>query len=164
MIIGFIVSILAIKFIQVNEGGGNTIIPISNAPSIIVAILFIPLYDMLRVFTLRLLKRKSPFFPDKTHVHHLLVKRNPSHLRASSILFVLSALFIIACFALISNVNPYYSFVSFFLLFVIYVVGLIFFDKQEVGYFASTLGERFPIIGQYLWKKEGNERVIKVVH
>lgn len=35
--------------------------------------LVIPLFDVIRVFCLRLSKGKSPFLPDKQHIHHLLM-------------------------------------------------------------------------------------------
>ncbi len=36
-------------------------------------LLFIPIFDMIRVITLRLLDFKSPFFPDRNHIHHKLI-------------------------------------------------------------------------------------------
>ena len=35
-----------------------------------------PLFDLLRVFIIRVLKRKSPFKPDQNHLHHILHKKN----------------------------------------------------------------------------------------
>lgn len=34
-----------------------------------------PLFDLLRVFILRIINRKSPFSPDKNHLHHFLLKK-----------------------------------------------------------------------------------------
>ena len=42
---------------------------------------FLPLADTLRVFVLRVRKGKSPFSPDKTHIHHLLLRIGYSHKR-----------------------------------------------------------------------------------
>ena len=47
------------------------------------AVLCIPLYDTLRVFTMRILRGKSPFRPDKTHLHHLFIDMGFSHLGAA---------------------------------------------------------------------------------
>jgi UDP-N-acetylmuramyl pentapeptide phosphotransferase/UDP-N-acetylglucosamine-1-phosphate transferase len=47
------------------------------------AVLCIPLYDTLRVFTMRILRGKSPFKPDKTHLHHLFIDMGFSHLGAA---------------------------------------------------------------------------------
>jgi uncharacterized membrane protein len=49
------------------------------APAIGFAILIIPLFDTLRVFGLRILDRRSPFSPDRNHVHHFLLDLGFNH-------------------------------------------------------------------------------------
>lgn len=44
------------------------------------AVLCIPVFDTLRVMTNRVLRGKSPFKPDKTHLHHLFIDMGFSHL------------------------------------------------------------------------------------
>ena len=41
-----------------------------------IMIISYPLFDLLRVFIIRVLKRKSPFKPDQNHLHHILHKKN----------------------------------------------------------------------------------------
>ena len=36
-------------------------------------ILFVPLFDTLRVFLLRMMAGRSPFSPDKNHIHHRIL-------------------------------------------------------------------------------------------
>lgn len=43
----------------------------------------IPLFDTLRVMTMRILRGVSPFRPDKTHLHHLFIDMGFSHLGAA---------------------------------------------------------------------------------
>ena len=43
------------------------------------AVLSVPVFDTLRVMTTRILKRKSPFHPDKTHLHHMFIDMGCSH-------------------------------------------------------------------------------------
>ena len=43
------------------------------------SILIVPLLDTLRVFSIRILNGRSPFTPDRNHVHHLLLDRGLSH-------------------------------------------------------------------------------------
>lgn len=43
------------------------------------AILAVPVFDTLRVMTLRMLNGKSPFEPDKTHLHHKWLEYTYSH-------------------------------------------------------------------------------------
>jgi len=78
LLLGLINSILVIKFINV---AGNPVsnLPIEAAPAIGFSILMIPLFDTLRVFALRILDRRSPFSPDRTHVHHFLLDLGMSH-------------------------------------------------------------------------------------
>jgi hypothetical protein len=54
-------------------------VPVSAAPAIGFAILMIPLFDTLRVFGLRILDRRSPFSPDRNHIHHFLLDLGFSH-------------------------------------------------------------------------------------
>jgi amino acid transporter len=49
------------------------------APAIGFAILFVPLFDTLRIFSFRILRRRSPFSPDRNHIHHLLLDKGCSH-------------------------------------------------------------------------------------
>lgn len=44
------------------------------------SILAIPVFDTLRVMSRRLMRGKSPFSPDKTHLHHLLFDMGFSHI------------------------------------------------------------------------------------
>ena len=78
LLIGLINSILVIKFINV-AGNTSSNIPLEAAPAIGFSILMIPLFDTLRVFGLRILDRRSPFSPDRTHVHHFLLDLGFSH-------------------------------------------------------------------------------------
>ncbi|MBX9784870.1 MAG: undecaprenyl/decaprenyl-phosphate alpha-N-acetylglucosaminyl 1-phosphate transferase [Chitinophagaceae bacterium] len=78
LILGIVNAALVIKFIQVaSNSGGKLYLP--SAPSVGFAILFLPLFDTLRIFTYRILSRRSPFSPDRNHVHHLLLEKGCSH-------------------------------------------------------------------------------------
>jgi UDP-N-acetylmuramyl pentapeptide phosphotransferase/UDP-N-acetylglucosamine-1-phosphate transferase len=97
--IGFMLSLIAIHFNQVNI---NTAIPyhINAAPAVSIGILMIPIFDTLRVMLFRLVRRKSPFDPDKTHIHHHMLELGLSHLNATMILLGISLFFIILSFLL----------------------------------------------------------------
>jgi len=86
LLVGSICAILAIKFINV-ANTADTANPLLAAPAIGFTILMIPLLDTLRVFAIRIFYRRSPFSPDRNHVHHLLLDRGFSH-RAITILLV----------------------------------------------------------------------------
>ena len=50
-----------------------------NAIALAVAILSVPIFDTLRVMGMRIAHKKSPFHPDKTHLHHIFVNIGVSH-------------------------------------------------------------------------------------
>ena len=50
------------------------------------AIMAVPVFDTLRVMLFRILKGGSPFHPDKTHLHHLFIEMNFSHLATSGVI------------------------------------------------------------------------------
>lgn len=57
--------------------------------------LFIPLVDMTTVIFYRLLKRRSPIFPDRSHIHHRLLDSGISYKKTLLIIFILTIIFIL---------------------------------------------------------------------
>ncbi|WP_246474825.1 MraY family glycosyltransferase [Pedobacter roseus] len=74
LIIGLISAALAIKFIELNKFTGKNHPAFYSAPAIAVSILIVPIFDSLRVFTVRIIKGRSPFRGDRNHIHHRLEK------------------------------------------------------------------------------------------
>jgi len=65
LVLGFVISILSIELIKYVS---------------ITTVLFlgaIPLFDTILVMTRRIQNKKSPFYPDKTHIHHRFYKMVP---------------------------------------------------------------------------------------
>lgn len=99
LLIGLVNSILVIQFINTASAPG-ALIPVESAPAIGFAILLVPLFDTLRVVGLRLLSRRSPFCPDRNHIHHFLLDIGLSHRMIAlscvftNILFILMAYFL----------------------------------------------------------------------
>lgn len=77
LMIGLVNSILVIKFIQ--SGSNYTVHPVSCAPAVGFGVLLLPLMDTLRVFSIRIIHGRSPFSPDRNHIHHLLLGRGFNH-------------------------------------------------------------------------------------
>ncbi|ABB50378.1 putative UDP-N-acetylglucosamine-1-phosphate transferase [Prochlorococcus marinus str. MIT 9312] len=61
-------------------------------PFLITSLLLWPLIDMLRVIIVRILNRKSPFFPDRNHLHYLLVDSGMNQKKCLYIIFFISIL------------------------------------------------------------------------
>lgn len=53
-------------------------------PSMIYGLIIVPVFDLVRVFFIRLIGRRSPFKADRNHIHHLMIDRmGMSHLQAT---------------------------------------------------------------------------------
>ncbi|PSL06328.1 glycosyltransferase family 4 protein [Cecembia rubra] len=78
--IGFILAVLTVLFIDSNGKLTETNPWKFNAPIASgIALMIIPIYDTSRVFIKRIRRKKSPFSPDKSHVHHFLLRSGLSH-------------------------------------------------------------------------------------
>ena len=98
MIVGFLIGLFTLRFLALTP---ESLVEIGIAPAnlllLILAILFIPMLDVFRVIMIRLLRKQSPFAPDRNHVHHIFVDLGWSHLKTSIFLGVYS-LFIAVLF------------------------------------------------------------------
>jgi len=91
--LGFIISIIAIKFNESSVGLSGAY-NVQAAPAVSIGFLMVPIFDTLRVFVTRMVKNKPPFSPDKTHIHHYLLELGFSHLQATLILTLTGLLFV----------------------------------------------------------------------
>jgi UDP-N-acetylmuramyl pentapeptide phosphotransferase/UDP-N-acetylglucosamine-1-phosphate transferase len=94
LLVGLINSILVIKFINI-AADPNCVLHFDSAPAIGFAVMMIPLFDTLRVFGLRILNRRSPFSPDRNHIHHFLLDLGLNHRSTTLICFASNFLFIV---------------------------------------------------------------------
>lgn len=78
LMIGLVNAILVIKFINV-ANDPLVAVPVPAAVAIGFAVLIVPLLDTLRVFSIRIINGRSPFTPDRNHIHHLLLDRGLGH-------------------------------------------------------------------------------------
>lgn len=62
-------------------------------PFLLVSLIFIPLMDMIRVISLRVLSGLSPFYPDRRHFHYFLIDKGLSRKNCLLTFFFLSFLF-----------------------------------------------------------------------
>jgi UDP-GlcNAc:undecaprenyl-phosphate GlcNAc-1-phosphate transferase len=102
LILGFLSSIFTIRFLATDQNTEIILgsILIQNQMGIAFAIIIVPVFDTLRVFTLRILSNKSPFTADSNHLHHRLLFLGLSHLQATLALSFTTVLFIILALTL----------------------------------------------------------------
>jgi len=85
MIIGLILMILAIRIFNYRE------IVVFNKTikslPILVALLLLPVYDMLRIFVERMINGKNPFHADNNHIYLLMMGSGLSPVKTSLVLF-----------------------------------------------------------------------------
>lgn len=101
LLIGFLLSVVTIHFIDF-----NTHLPkmsqfkVHSPVGIAVAIVIMPLFDTLRVFISRAMRKQSPFSPDKTHIHHLIMRLGFTHQGTTLILILVNIVFVVTAFIL----------------------------------------------------------------
>ena len=82
MMLGFMLTVLLIKFLQVPYSISGQISPVA----LVFALFILPVYDTLRVFLIRFFSGKHPLAPDRNHIHHLLLKLGYNHGQATILL------------------------------------------------------------------------------
>jgi UDP-GlcNAc:undecaprenyl-phosphate/decaprenyl-phosphate GlcNAc-1-phosphate transferase len=110
LMIGLVNSILVIKFINI-ASSPFVAIPVASAVAVGFAILIVPLLDTLRVFSIRIANGRSPFTPDRNHVHHLLLDRGLSHSAVTFTCVAINVVFILAAW-LGKSLGPNYLLLS----------------------------------------------------
>lgn len=100
LFIGFFLSIVTIKFIDFNHAISGSEFSFGGSIGTAVAVLILPLADTFRVFVKRVLKGKSPMHPDRTHVHHILLRLGCNHAQATGILVTVNIIFVLLALVL----------------------------------------------------------------
>jgi UDP-GlcNAc:undecaprenyl-phosphate GlcNAc-1-phosphate transferase len=117
LLLGYLMTLFVIVFNQHNivvESYWH----VNNAPVVSFAILFIPLFDTLRVMMIRTLKGKSPFTADRNHIHHRILNLGFTHMQTTMILLITNGFFVLLVF-LLQNMEIH------LLILVIFAFGLI---------------------------------------
>lgn len=92
LVIGFLLAVMAIKYLQLDQLKDGTTL------TIVFGILILPVFDTLRVFGVRILKGNSPFSPDRNHIHHLLGKTGYNHKQSALIMYAANIIIISTAF------------------------------------------------------------------
>ena len=108
MLLGFTIFVLSVLFIK-EYGTHSSELPMIHSPQaammITFSILFMPVYDALRVFILRASRGISPFKADRTHLHYYLLDAGFTHSQSVLIIFTINILIIAAAY-LMQDLNP----------------------------------------------------------
>lgn len=108
MVIGMLLSVLTIRFMNLNyDLPAHHIAKFSGSIATAACFIIVPLCDTLRIVILRVSKGQSPFTPDKSHIHHAIIRLGKSHSESAIILTVVNIAYIFLAMAF-SNVSDNY--------------------------------------------------------
>jgi UDP-N-acetylmuramyl pentapeptide phosphotransferase/UDP-N-acetylglucosamine-1-phosphate transferase len=99
LVIGTMMAMFVISILGQNPGciriaaSGAGLIPFT------LAVLSMPVFDTVRVMSTRILNKKSPFHPDKTHLHHLFIDLGFSHIGTTVSILSLNFIIVTTWFA-----------------------------------------------------------------
>ncbi|MFA5815628.1 MAG: MraY family glycosyltransferase [Bacteroidales bacterium] len=91
LVIGLLTALFAVVICG-KELPVNHPLYMKAAPSVVIAILIYPLFDLVRVVILRLINGRSPFVADRNHIHHLFLAAGFSHRRSAFYILILNAM------------------------------------------------------------------------
>ena len=103
LILGLMMAVQVIVFNEKNIGFTSAF-SIKSAPAVSFAVLIIPLYDTMRVFLIRMARKRSPFTADKNHLHHCLLKIGYTH-GQSTLIIVFANICFITLALLLQNIG-----------------------------------------------------------
>lgn len=152
LIIGLLVAVLAMQFIHLNAQVTGPF-HLHNAPLIAMAVLAIPLFDTLRVFTIRWAIGQSPFFPDKRHIHHILVRRNKSHIRATFTLLMGATLFVGLSYYTFHHMHLYFGVGLMLCFFAAYIWLCIWLESARPRTFQIFFMRYIPFLYFLFWSR-----------
>ena len=109
MFLGFTIFIFSLLFIICCELPNTNIMPYVHGPRqammLVFAMLYLPVFDGIRVFILRASRGISPLKADRTHLHYYLLDAGFSHSQSVIVIGALNLLMIVPAF-LMQDMNP----------------------------------------------------------
>ena len=91
-------------------------------PVLVIWCVALPVYDLLSVIIKRMIDKKNPFLPDRTHIHHILIKKNNSKFQIFFLLAALQLLFSIVGILSFILIGPEFTLLNFVVVFLLYLI------------------------------------------
>lgn len=97
LVLGIVIAACVIRLLHIMnlQDTRKLINEPASAISFTLAILSVPVFDTLRVMSRRILMKKSPFHPDKTHLHHMFIELGFSHVLTTACILTINSLVIL---------------------------------------------------------------------
>lgn len=148
LVLGFVIAVLCVRLMQVNIHASSPIL--SHAPIFVLGVVMIPVFDTIRVFSIRIWRGKSPFMADRTHIHHLLTNAGVGHAVAVRIICFCHALILLQVY-LLRDIRPEFALI--FLIVFMMLVSLLLKNSRHfirntniVGSPKSEVRRRSPLV------------------
>jgi len=105
-LIGFFAATFGLRLynLSLNNVSTDTYLQIQSCFALIASILFIPIYDTIRVMVLRITQNVSIFKADSNHIHHRLLSAGCTHIQATIIL-LLTNIFLVSVAVYLQNLG-----------------------------------------------------------
>ena len=95
LLLGYLLTAFVFHFCEINAYHEvPEVLHMSAAPAVAICVLTVPIFDTIRVSLTRIKQHRSPFEPDKNHIHHLLLRTGLNHIQTTCVLLSVSVLFI----------------------------------------------------------------------
>lgn len=107
-LVGIILSVLAIRFIEINPISIIQNDSTETSPAIAIAILIVPVFDTIRVTLIRISRGQSPFKADNNHIHHKLKNAGMSHSQIVATLLLFNLMIIFSAY-FVHDFGSYFS-------------------------------------------------------
>ena len=95
LLLGYMLTAFVFRFCELNA---YHLVPeafhADAAPAVAICVLTVPLFDTIRVSLTRIKQHRSPFQPDRNHIHHLLLRTGLNHIQTTCVLLTVSLMFI----------------------------------------------------------------------
>ena len=103
--IGLILGMLSVRFCML--GHAPEILHLPNTLIVVFSLLLVPCFDVIRVMVGRMRRGKSPFHPDKTHIHHKFLALGFTHRRTMVTILLIAMGYVVLTLSLscILNIN-----------------------------------------------------------
>ena len=98
LLMGCVMSVFVLNMLKSGSQGVNYrdlgfgLVPFS------LAVLCVPVFDTVRVMVMRILRKTSPFSPDKTHLHHMFIELGFSHIGTTVSILTFNSLVVLGWF------------------------------------------------------------------
>ena len=129
--LGVILGYLALDLLSVNNAPEVSFLG-THKILVLMAVFSYPLVDTLRVFVVRISRKRSPFTADKNHIHYHLLRLGFSHKKATLVV-ILYSIFITTIALLMVDVNINTAFVILFFIAVFTICLPSFLVKKRTG-------------------------------